>query len=309
MSRKFVSVLVAFAMIASNTVAAPAIAGGPPKTISTSLMNGQQSRTVQILVAQNEIKANINDSNLGLGFAVFGGLLGGLVGGVIQASQNSSRSKKAEALISPIRESLVGFDTDVLAKSTAEGSLSKVLWLSGTQSSFGRDSSPSGKVAILDAAQTDQVVFVEYTYDMSPNFDSVRVGVSIQIANRANPSAKPGTKFKPEDRIKPKNLAYAQNMIAIVTLPKSDPKKKELNAAAWAANNGELVRRALTQAFGRAGELLPRTMALTDADIKGFNDKKNPKRSYLNLSGRLVSDYGNGYLFWAKQFVLVESLK
>ena len=154
---------------------------------------------------------------------------------------------------------------------------------------------------------TDHTVFVEYTYDISPNFDSVRVVENIIVANKALP-VEPGKIFKPEERMKAKYLAYSHQITAAVLLPNSDPKNKEANAAAWAANKGELARKALLQAFAKAAELTPKTLALTQSQGKALDNKAQPKRNFEGLSGRLIEESGSGYLFWARQFVSVEKL-
>lgn len=300
MLRKVLPIATGVAVVFSSISVQPAFAA-PAPTITQALIDQQTSRSVRVLVSQAEIKSDINASTL----AVATG--GGMLGGLIAAAQNADRAKRAEELISPLRTALIDFDADALAQSSARSGLAGVPWLSSAAMTFGKDTTPVGRTAFLDAGNADQVVFIEYIYDLSPEFDALRVVANIQFTNKAVPVShgKPGNS---EDRVKPRNLAFARSITVAVMLPNADPKDKEANAARWAANDGEQARRATQQAFSRLAELLPRTLALSDADVVGLKDKKKERAAYGALSGRLVERRGDETLFWANQFVAVGPL-
>lgn len=300
MLRKMLPIATGLAVVFSSIPVQPAFAA-PVPTITPEFIQQQPSRSVRVLVAQAEIKSDINASTL----AVATG--GGMLGGLIAAAQNAERAKKAEELIAPLRTALIDYDADVVAQESAKAALAGVPWLSSAALTFGKDSSPVGRTTFLDANDAAQVVFVEYTYDLSPEFDALRVVANIQFTNKAVPASggKPG---KPDDRVKPKNLAFARSITVAVTLPNADPKDKDGNAARWAANNGEPARKAMQQAFARLAELLPRTLELSDADVAALKDKKKEKAAYGALAGRLVERNGGETLFWANQFVSVAPL-
>jgi hypothetical protein len=283
-------------------------AAKPATVISEAVVNEGQKRSIRVLVSQSEIKSNINGSQLGTAImiAAGGGMLAGLIGGMIASAQNADREKKAETLIAPLRTSLADFNADELAQAAARNALADIAWLKEADISFGKDSSPAGRNSFLDQA-SDQVVFVDYSYDLSPEFDSVRVVETIQIANKALPRvAKGQPRPKPEHRIT-RYLAYTQTLTSAVTLPDADPKDKQANADRWAANNGALARRAVKQAFTRLAELTPRALGLTAAQVKAMNKIKQ-RATFGGLSGRLVSQDDDGTLIWAKQFVSVQPL-
>lgn len=306
MKARMLAAACAAAMVATSFTA-PASAK-PASLVSEAMLKDQRPRSVRVLVAQSEIKSNINGSQLGtaLMIAAGGGLLAGLVGGLITAAQNAEREKQAEALIAPLRNSLADFDADRLAQDSARATFTNVAWLKDAPASFGKDSSPIGKSAYLDEA-SEQVVFVEYTYDLSPNFDSVRVLETVQVANKALPPLRKGLTAKPQDRIT-RYLVYSHSLSSAVTLPDADPKNKQANADRWAANGAELARRGVAQAFARLVELTPRALTLTQADVKAMKNSKRPRAAYGALSGRLVSQDDRGTLIWANQFVAVQPL-
>jgi hypothetical protein len=295
------------AALVATSVSAP-VAAKPASLVPEAMIKDQRQRSVRVLVAQSEIKSNINGSQLGTAIMVAagGGLLAGLVGGLITAAQNAEREKQAEALIAPLRTSLADFDADRLAQDSAQASLTNVAWLKGAPTSFGKDSSPLGKSDYLNTA-ADQVVFVEYSYDLSPEFDSVRVIETVQVANKALPALRKGLTAKPQDRIT-RYLAYSHTITSAVLLPDADPKNKKANAERWAANGGELARRGVAQAFARLVDLTPRALALTQAEVKTMKDSKRPRAAYGGLSGRLVSRDDKGTLIWANQFIAVQPL-
>src|SRR4051812_32436107 len=63
-------------------------------------------RNQLVTVAQNEIAAGINESNL------TGAMGGGLLFALIDAGVNNSRAKKAEASIVPVRDAIVDYGFD-----------------------------------------------------------------------------------------------------------------------------------------------------------------------------------------------------
>jgi hypothetical protein len=221
-------------------------------------------RSLEVVIAQAEIKSNINESNI---TAATGG---GLLPALIDAKINSDRAKRAEVEIQPLRAALTGFDVDGLAIQTTQGALAKADWFQAKPATLSRDSSITGESGALDASPTGQMAIFEYSYDTSPDFASIRVALRMQLANKAVSQGD-----KPESRLKPRNLAYSQKIVVVVSLP-SASKDAVQNAGRWSADNGKLARQALTAAFGRLGDLTPRTLALSQADLKamGGHDKK-----------------------------------
>jgi len=279
-------VLVA-APLGSAAIAAPKnVVEEPARTVAGG-------RAVQVLVAQAEIKSDINPSNI----AVITG--GGLLGGLLSAAQNASRTKKAETAIEPLRSALTGFDADALALDTTKTALAETAWMQPAATGFSKDSSLLGKSAQLDAATAAQVAFIEYSYDVSPDFSSIRVVAKVEFANKAVPAA--GT-AKPESRLSPKNLAYAQSATSIVTLP-TPGADLDANAAMWAADGGKVARAAIAQGFAEVGKLLPRTLALTAADIKTMSAKDKKKGVAGGFAGRIQESTGAQTLLWSGAFI------
>lgn len=251
-------------------------------------------RVVHVLVPQPELGAAINPSN------VSGAMGGGLLGAMIDSSIQSSRAGRAEVGITPIRATLFDFDVDALAIETTNTATAGLPWFGGQSALFGRDASPYAKNAALDAAATGQVAFFEYAYDVAPDFATVRVSVLIAIANRVDASVR-----RPEQRLQPRYLVFSQGLTSAVQLP--DATTPEENSVRWAANDGALMRRALTTAFGDLAVLIPRALQFTDADLQAAAAApRNTDRTYPG--SRIVEQDENGTLLFNGGLVHVQTL-
>ena len=254
-------------------------------------------RSLQVLVAQAEIKSNINPSNI----ALYTG--GGLLGALIEAGVDSSHAKKAEAAIQPVRGALTGYDADALAVSTSNAALAEVPWFQSRSSAFAKDTSVLGKSALLDASTTDQVAFFEYSYDASPDCSSIRVAVNMQLANKAVPDGK-----KPDARLAARFLAYAQSITSVVSLP-SPAMEATDNATRWSADNGKLARRALAAGFVTLQGLIPRALGLSEADLASMNGHDKKFGLLGGFRGRIQEvNAGGGMLYTGTQLVHVQTL-
>ena len=256
-----------------------------PATGQNVAVNG--GRSLRVLVAQSEIKSDINLSNVAV--ATGGGMLGALIG----AAVDSARAKKAEVLITPVRTGMAGLDADAMAIETAKAAFANAQWNTAAEPNFSKDSSPAGKSAYLDSNPNAETAFVEYTYDLSPTFDALRVVESIQVAAKTVPSAN-----KPEKRLQPKYLVYSGSVVSVVLLPDAT-KDKDVNAARWAADNGKLARAALEQAFARLKATTPRLLAMTAVDQDALTrDKKNKWIFAGGYRGRPQSAADGETLLW-----------
>jgi hypothetical protein len=228
---------------------------------------------------------------------------GGLLGAIIDAKINADRAKKAEELIQPLRAALTGFDADALAIESAKAAVGRLAWLKASgEPAFGRDISLVGKSGVLDASPAGQVLFLDYGYDTSADFASIRVQVTVSLANKTVETGK-----KPETRLYPNKLAYLATVTAVVSLP-NPAAEKEANVARWSADNGKLAREALTTAFRDASLLVPRALELQEADAKAMKVKDHKMEATAGFSGRVQEDGPDGKLLFNDNFVRVRTL-
>lgn len=161
---------------------------------------------------------------------------------------------------------------------------------------------------MVDAAGTDQVVFIRIGYAMNDGFDSLQVIESIEVANRALPLAS-----KPKDpgtvRLQPQNLAYFAMVRVEVAMRNQAFHPLMENAQLWAANDGAAAKRAMNQAVAAAGGLTARTLQLSDQDIVRLASPTRLNYAYRGRSARIIESDANHYLLWLDQFIAIEWLK
>lgn len=262
--------------------------------LQESARAAEGGRTVHVLVAQPELGAAINPSN------VTGAMGGGLIGAMIDSSVQSNRAGRAEVGITPIRATLFDFDTDALAIETTNTALAGLPWFGAQPATFGRDSSAYAKNATLDAAATGQVAFFEYGYDVSPDFSTVRASVLISLANKVDATVR-----RPEQRLQPRYLAYAQTLTSAVQLPSATTADE--NSMRWAADDGALIRQALTTAFGDLATLIPRALQFTDAELEAASAAERSTDTTYRGS-RVIEQNENGTLLFNGGLVHVQTL-
>jgi hypothetical protein len=214
---------------------------------------------------------------------------GGAVGVLIEAGVGADRAQRAQLGITPIRRGLMDLDADQLAIDSTKAALAAMPWFEGQEPAFSRDATLFGKNDFLTAAATSQVAFFTYSYDMAPDFSSMNVSVGIAIANKAQ-----ARKGQPYTRLLDNNLVYGQRVSSVVRL--ANPTTPVENARRWAARDSAPAKKALALAFTRAGDLIPRALTVTDADVARFNAAE--RRTMGPLGGKPMEEDPGGVLLF-----------
>jgi hypothetical protein len=270
-----------------------------PNILPADFLAAPQSRAVNVILAQTGVIAGYVPSEL-KGIAVYGGLSGLIA----EDMQNSSRAGRANKLTVAINTQVGDLGVDALAQKSAAEALAGVSWLSTSPVTFSKDGSAAGKSAFLDKAAADQGVFVEYAYDLSADFSTLRLIETISIARRAALASK----IKPVDRLRPENMIYSQSIVVSVQIPGTMYHAKEDNAALWSANNGDRLRRALTQAFATATRLTPKTLEVSYRSAYELAANTRPGFALDGETARVIEQKGNDRVLWLRRYVAVEYL-
>lgn len=280
----------------SSLVPLSAHAATTPAFVAEGARSVPGGRAVEVTVGQAEIRSNISSS-----MAVAGGF--GLLGAVVGSNIDSSRAKVAETTISPLRDALLDFDTDGLAVSATRSALATVDWMQPVDIKVSKDPTTLGMGSFLDASDAAQGAFFNYDYEMSADFSTIKVVLSIQFANKALAEGA----SKPESRFAWGKLAYAQTLVSNIALP-APAATPDANAQLWAAGDGKLAKQALTLAFSNIQTLIPRTLALSESDISALNDKAKVKETTNGYTGRVQEKTDGHVLLWANSFVETDTL-
>ncbi|MFM5917376.1 MAG: hypothetical protein ACKOOL_07575 [Novosphingobium sp.] len=291
-------------LIASVILALSPIEAGKPKVTAPDILPADflavpQTRAVNVILAQTQVTAGYVPSEL-KGISNYGGL-GGFIA---EDMQNSSRAKKADKLSMAINAETGDLDVAALAQKSAGDAISQVPWLSAAPVTFSRDGSAAAKSSFLDSAATDQAVFIEYAYDLSADFGTLRLIETISVARRVTALAK----AKPIDRLRPENMVYSQSIVVSVQIPGTLYHTKDDNAALWSAKKGDRLRRALSQAFATASRLTPRTLEITYRSAYDLAANTHPGYALDGETARVIEQTGYDRVLWLRRFVAVEYL-
>lgn len=248
------------------------VSGGSSGYFPQEARTVEGGRDVQVVVAQAEIKPNINISNM---TAAAGG---GLLFAMIDAGVNNSRAKEAEKVVVPMREALVGYDFDPRVQLASSNLLAGLGWFDPRTQKFSKDESPAAILSAVDAAGTSQLMVMNYSYETSADFSAVVVTLKATLVNKALPKGK-----KSEARLQPKFLPWSQSVRSFVLLPGANPKDAAANAQGWAAEGGAKARTAIEVGIDRCVQLMQRSLALSAADATAM--KKRNKRKMSAVPG------------------------
>jgi hypothetical protein len=285
--------------MASILVSAPVGAGAKeaPLVLAAADREVADGRAVLVTVPQDRIGTSFDIGRIAPN--VSGGLLDALI---ISARDNrrevlsDSALQQAEATVRPLREALDGFDVDALALAATQRALAGVAWFRLHDITIGRDESTPARRAFASSAPSDQLVFVTYSYDLSPDFTQIRVFSVVTIARRTNNGGLV--------------TLMEQPLVSIAQLARRSYNHRE-NVAAWSANGGEPAEAALTRAFAQFEWLVPKALELRGSDIAAFADRKREKAFAAGLYGPLV-ERGHAkpddVLIWNDGLVFVQSV-
>lgn len=291
-------VLLSLAVFAGLWVGATMHASAKDETLYSDIVPSEFEGQVpvQIIGPGAKIRASIDAVD-----GESGGLIGGLVSGLLN---KGSRGRAQERAV-PVVNAMQGLPIEAFAKNSAEGPIRAYFKVpSDVAIPFASDDSDEAKVEFLRNATSDYVTFVEYDHSISPEFDAVTLITNIYVVSTDLSEFK-----KPEKVFRPKNLAFTSGIVSVIELP-NPSKKKEENIAVWAANDAELVGKALELAFSKSEEL---TSRILNMDAAGALELKSKQREKVKLklpliaySGRRQDHVGDGDVIWARYITKVE---
>jgi hypothetical protein len=276
---------------AAATDKAPQIIAEKDKVVSGG-------RAVRVVLAQTEIATTVDVGRVASS-ANGGGLIGALIISAMDDKQTRMKRtliSKADMIAAPLRQGLAGFDIDALALTTTQSALAKSDWFQARAVVASKDGSPKERSAFLASAGTPQAATVEYSYVLSPDFSQIRV-----LADVSGARASGG---------KGQEVVFHHRVWSVVQLRQRSYDPKE-NATRWSIDDAKLARAALTAAFGRIEELIPRALSLRQADIDAFTAKGREKAFGADFYGPLIArDPTNpeALLLWSDGLVQVQPI-
>jgi hypothetical protein len=296
---------IAALLIAGLIAPAPSLAARPPAgptILAAKERAAADGRAVLVELGQTAIGTDVEIGRV-ISDSVYGG---GLLGALILSSQDKKRealasieAQKAEAAVAPLRQALQDFDLAPLATATSSAGLARLDWFGAREPRLTRIASEGERLGFAAIAGTAQHAVIGYHYGLSPDFTQIRVVAEITLLRKAGKGEKAG----PGGLV----LLARQRVMSIAELPKRSYEHGE-NVKAWSADNARLARAALTAAFARLETEIPRALAMTAADLAGFEAKNQPKGFAAGFYGPVVeraSDGSGAVTIWSKGLISV----
>ncbi len=151
----------------------------PNRYLPAKALNEIKSTQIVVVIPQQEIVAEIEQSNV----AAAGG--GGLLLALVDVAIEANRASTAEELLQPIKNSLVELSFNDLFKQALEAEIAKVNWLKASHIEVAMDVEKDMREKYFSAANTDAVVFVDAGYSLSPDFSAVKANASLTMLPKA----------------------------------------------------------------------------------------------------------------------------
>jgi hypothetical protein len=222
-------------------------------------------------ISQSEIYVYVPPTTAGQG--------NGLIGALIDAGVDSYRAGTAEKDVKTLRDAVVDMNFDTDMKNQLTDSLSKIAWLHVDKVRVIKELTRK----MLDDTVTgskDGAVMVAFSdYHLSNDGRQLFVVVNVDLyANSAAwaPFKLPGAKADaPSD---PSNSLYRNSFTFQATLP-GPPAKRDVNMAAWSANNGAAFRTAMKLAEEKLGQMIATDVQGGQFDASGPRDANGAQPS------------------------------
>jgi hypothetical protein len=237
-------------------------------------------REAVVMVPQSEIKSLVVASQAGVAF--------GLVGAIIDVSVNQHRANAAEKAINPLRTALIDYHFDQQALAATQATVAKLDWLAVRKTSFSKDISKENGNSILDKSVSPEVLFVAYSYELSPDFAVMQVTARFTISPKFAPKGQSS-----DSRMKLENAAYSENFTYMVPLAGASEDVAE-NCRRWSDNNAEIARRTLDQGIGGVNALAERGLVQTSGDVQKL--QQGAKVEAGGRKGKLIEKTDAGTL-------------
>ncbi|MBX3480191.1 MAG: hypothetical protein KF842_07315 [Caulobacter sp.] len=209
-------------------------------------------------LTSTEVVAPIRQSEIYIYVApVNTGGQGGLIGALVAAGIEAGNASAAEEAVKPARDAIIDFNFDETLRQDLQSSLSQVSFLKVDGVRVVKDISLASINGSITNSPRDAVLMTAADYQLSTDASSVTVTLYANLFS----SSPTMDAFKPAKGGDAKNVSGVGNALYrgkfIAMIPLDTPTgKRETNVAAWSADGGAKLRKALAQGSAEvAGKL------------------------------------------------------
>jgi hypothetical protein len=204
-------------------------------------------------------------------------------------------ANEADVQVEPLRKALRDFDGGSLVLNAARNGINEVGWLSPNPLEILEKPRVSSPLDFVFAAPTSQVAIIGTRFDLSHDGSQIEVKAEIRVVKKVKKTV---------------TVLAFQQVASIVQLPKASF-DKNANVRMWSANNAANAKRAIAVGSSRLEKLIPRALALSQADITAYAAKN---REMAQAAGRFgpVLDRGQdgpgSIMIWSNGLISVQPL-
>lgn len=204
-------------------------------------------------------------------------------------------TREAEVRVTPLRKALQGFDGSGLVLNAAKNGIQAVDWFAPNPLEVLEKPRMSSPLDFVYAAPSNQVAIVSTSYYLSHDGNQIEIKAEIRVIKKVKKTV---------------TVVAFQQMVSVVQLPKPsfDP---NANVRTWSADNGAAARRAIAAGSARLEKLIPRALALSQADITAYAAKDREMAQAAGRFGPVLErgqDGPGSVLIWSKGLVSVQPL-
>lgn len=216
------------------------------------------STDVVLPIRQSEIYVFVPMATGGAGF--------GLIGALVDAGIDSTRTSKAEAAVTPLRNAMVDYSFDNALQDELKTSLAQIAWIHSGNFSVARDITNDGLGKALAASKASSVLFVLADYHLSNDGDALLVtfAAALMPNNDQLRALIPG-KRDAKTSVALVNALYRNRFVFEAHVKAMGDRDR--NIAEWSANNGAAGRAALTMAARKIVPLLVEDIQRAETDV------------------------------------------
>jgi len=200
-------------------------------------------------VTSTEVVAPVRQSEIYVYVApVNTGGQGGMIGVLIAAGIDAANTSAAEEDVKPARDAIIDFNFDEMLRQDLTTSLADVGFLKASGVRVVRDVSAANlNKAISDSPQDAVLMTVaDYQFNSDASAVTVTMYASLYSSSPAMDAFKPAKGGDAKFLYAPGNALYRNKFAYVVDMPGSRGKRVD-NIAAWSADGGAPLRKALTE--------------------------------------------------------------
>lgn len=253
----------------------------------------QTRKTEAIIVqSQQEIAADIVESNIAASTG------GGLIPALIDMGINNSRAKKAVSAASPVRDSLIGYDTGRTLADALSAELPAQTWMEIDRVDVRPLADRATTESWLASNTSSGLLTVFPYYRLTAKFDAIMVHARVQL-NGPAPKRRASATTDDEESIPKPPLWYSNTFAVVVPITGYyTTTMSNLDAAnLWASDGGMKAREALDTGFREIARMLAYDLG-QEAPLKNglYKAPEGTTKQIVPAVGRLFINGNEGYV-------------